>query len=481
VSKRRLVLATVAATASAVTLTAFATAARPFQTAMYANEGVADLARIGPSGATAVRITLAWPSVAPATQPAEWDPSNPADPNYNWTVIDPIVQDAARRGLMTYITVAGAPAWAQTAPAEPDALRARLPDAAAFGQFARAVAARYSGRFQKLPRVRYFQAWNEPNISLSLVPQLVDRKPVAVYDYRDMLNAFARAVHSVHRDNVVIAAGLAPFRDITPEIQAQDEDWGPLSFMRELLCISASGAPTCRTRVDFDIWATHPYTSGGPTHRAVLPNDVSLGDLAKMRAVLDAASKAGHLTKRHPAFWVTEFSWDSKPPDPQGVPNTLLTRWVAEALYRLWNDGVSLVTWLQVRDQPMSASFWQSGLWYAGGRPKPALRAFRFPLVALPQANGRVLVWGRTPRGERRPVIVEQSRGGAWKRVARLIPDRYGVFQTRLATPATGRMRARVTAPADISPPFGLAAVPDQTFNPFGQPTPLEPEKKTRR
>jgi hypothetical protein len=443
---------------------------------MYAN-ATGDLAKIPASGAASVRLTLSWPSVAPTTEPAAWNPANPADPNYDWTAFDALVRDATSRGLRPFVTVAGAPSWAQKAPTEQDPLRARSPDPVAYGEFAHALAARYSGSFKALPRIRQFQAWNEPNISLYLVPQLVAGRPVAANDYRELLNSFARAVHGVHRNNVVIAGGLAPFRDLTPEVIAQDKDWGPLSFMRALLCVSKTGAPTCRTRVDFDVWATHPYTSGGPTHQAVLPDDVSLGDLPKMQAVLDAAARAGHLTTRRPAFWVTEFSWDSRPPDPRGVPSALLSRWVAEALYRMWTNGVSLVTWLQVRDEPIATGFFQSGLWYANGAPKPSLRAFRFPLVAIPEQD-RVYVWGRTPRGEQRRVVVEQSLGGIWRRVATLTPNRSGVFDARLATPPRGRMRARVTGPNDVSVPFGLAAVPDQVFNPFGQSTALEPKKK---
>jgi hypothetical protein len=161
------------------------------------------------------------------------------------------------------------------------------------------------------------------------------------------------------------------------------------------------------------------------------------------------------------------------------VPSGLLTRWVAEMQYRLWADDVSLVTWLQVRDEPISTGYFQSGLWYANGLAKPALRAFRFPLVALPNDQGGVLVWGRTPRGERKRVTVEQSVAGTWKRVASLMPDRWGVFETTLSVPAKGRMRARVAAPSDVSAPFGLASVPDQVFNPFGSTAPLEPKKST--
>ena len=122
--------------------------------------------------------------------------------------------------------------------------------------------------------------------------------------------------------------------------------------------------------------------------------------------MLNAAVRAGHVrSKGKPRFWVTEFSWDSKPPDPQGVPTVLHTRWVAEALYRMWLNGVSLVTWFSIRDQPLAASYYQSGLFYRGGtvaadRPKPALRAFRFPFVGFVERGG-VRVWGRTPGASR--------------------------------------------------------------------------------
>jgi hypothetical protein len=87
------------------------------------------------------------------------------------------------------------------------------------------------------------QAWNEPNICLSLVAQLVGGKPVTPGVYRELLNSFARAVNSVHRDNVVIPAGLAPFRDITPSVQAQDPDW---VRSRSCACSCASRSPAGR-------------------------------------------------------------------------------------------------------------------------------------------------------------------------------------------------------------------------------------------
>jgi hypothetical protein len=293
-----------------------------------------------------------------------------------------------------------------------------------------------------------------------------------------MVNAFADAVHSIHRDNVVVAGGLAPFFDNSAEVTRQNEDWGPLTFMRSLLCISKNLKPTCADRVRFDVWSTHPYTSGGPTHHAVKPDDVSLGDLPEMRAVLDAAIRAHHIVSaHHPQFWVTEFSWDSKPPDPAGVPTKLLKRWVPQALYQMWRNGVSLVTWFSLRDESPTVSPYQSGLFYAGGRAKPYLRGFRFPLVAFPRRGG-IYVWGRTPAGAPGRVVVERlAPGGTWKRLGNLTTNRFGIFERTFRAQSTGWVRARLGS-TDATLPFSLTPVPDQFFNPFGLLNLLEPKKK---
>ena len=162
-------------------------------------------------------------------------------------------------------------------PQEPPQDGPTQPSPRAFGDFATAVARRYGGDVAGLPRVRYFQAWNEPNVSIFLMPQFSRGAPYSPVWYRKLVNAFTDAVHSVHSDNLSIAGGLSPFTVRTSSVQTV----APLTFMRQLLCLSAAKAPraTCHEQVRFDVWAQHPYTSGGPTHHAASSNDVSLGDL----------------------------------------------------------------------------------------------------------------------------------------------------------------------------------------------------------
>ena len=281
-----------------------------------------------------------------------------------------------------------------------------------------AAARRYSGGYKGLPRVQYWEAWIEPNLSPNLAPQLVNGVPYAARVYRSMVNAMDASLVSVHGDNRLLFGGLGPFRDSTYSVVIQEPDWGPTAFMRTLFCLSGTLTPICHQKVHADIWDIHPYTSGGPNHQAFLPNDVSLGDLDKMTSTLHAARAAGNLVAPHGlGLWVTEFSWDSNPPDPAGVPMRLMERWVPQALYVMWSAGITHVLWLAIRDEPFASSPYQSGLYFGGAneaqdRPKPFLQGFRFPFVALPE-NGAVQVWGRTPNSRAAKVTIElQSQSG---------------------------------------------------------------------
>jgi len=306
--------------------------------------------------------------------------------------------------------------------------------------FATAIARRYSGSYAGLPRVRFWRVWNEPNLFWYLSPQFISGVPAAPKLYRQMLNVFSQAVHTVRPDNKVIGGSLSPF--------TFQNSIAPLRFMRNLLCMSkgAHPRPTCRTTVNFDIWSHHPYTSGGPGHHASKPDDVSLGDLPQMRRLLLAAYEAGHIRSHGPPpFWVTEFSWDSTPPDPHAVPATLEARWVAQALYNMWRSGVSLVSWFLIRDFDVKDAPFQSGLYFLGGNPKvpdwpkPALTAFRFPFVAL-RSGGDISIWGRTPSSRADEVTLEVKTVGGWRRLAFLRSQPNGIFSTKLAL-------ARVTKP----------------------------------
>jgi hypothetical protein len=433
------------------------------------------LTRAHAAGARVIRLFLYWRQVAPATKTASFKPSNPADPHYTWGAVDRFVKLAHMHGLEPLVDVLGAPTWAQKSTVE-QGHGDNDPSPAALAQFARAAGTRYGGDFKGLPRVRFWQVWNEPNLDIYLKPQVSQGRVVSVNWYRSMVNAFAGAIHGVHRDNLVVAGGLSPFERKEGALAI-----APMVFMRDLLCMSgeANPKPTCTTKIAFDVWAHHPYTVGGPTHTAANPDDISLGDMPKMKRLLDAAASSGHIvSSQRPKFWVTEFSWDSDPPDPQAVPMAVLGRWTAEALYQMWRNGVSLVTWFLLRDDPTPNSYYQSGLYTAGAnvradRPKLSLTAFRFPFVAYSRPDG-IFYWGRTPSSAAASVAIEQQAGGTWTRVTVVKSNRNGIFTGTAKTGATGLFRARMLGRSGASLPFSLDAPPDHVYspNPFGGPVP---------
>ena len=429
------------------------------------------------TGAGVVRLVLHWPAVAPPgqTRPPGFRPRRPDDPRYRWGGFDRVVTEAVRAGLEPLVDIMDAPEWAQR---KPEVRRPQdgpyFPSHTALADFAFAAARRYGGEFRELPRVRLWQVWNEPNFSFYLTPQEENGKLQSAAWYRAMVNQMAKSIHAVHPDNLVVTGGLAPYGATTETL----DGIAPLRFMRALLCMSAGPKPkrTCSQQISFDAWSHHPYTSGGPTRHASRPDDVSIGDLGEMNALLRAAERAGAIRSNgRVRFWVTEFAWDTAPPDPKGVPIKLHARWMSEALYRMWHDGVQLVTWYQLRDEPFPQVSTQSGLYFRGGdgirsdRPKLSMQAFRFPFVAFREKNGRIFFWGRTPTSETGSVLIERSVPGGWQTATRLRAPGSGVFQGRFGGAGRGAsVRARLVLGGERSVPFSLRVPPDRNVCPFG-------------
>jgi Cellulase (glycosyl hydrolase family 5) len=401
------------------------------------------------AGATYVRLIVPWYAVAPSTPPAEFAAADPTSPGYDWTWLDSTVEAAETAGVTPILDIARTPSWAL---AKRHGKLVNTPEVAALGQFAKALALHYDGKHDA-PVERIYQVWNEPNLSQDL-------SPVNAATYRSMVNAVATSVHAVSRANLVVAGGLDPFGN-------KGKTWrsvSPLAYMRSMLCVSMGNPKakrkalrrphaTCKAKVQFDVWAHHPYTFNGPFGHARRKDDVSLGDLPKMRSLLRTARKLHRITSAHHGvqFWVTEFSWDTKPPRRHAAPVGLAARWTAEALYQMWRSGVSLVTWFGLQDQGGKSPY-QSGLFFhskslANARAKPVRTAFRFPFVAY-LGLGTVSVWGRDATSDKRLVTIQRRHGsrGHWRTVARIRSNRSGIFKAKLRLSATKKDQLRARA-----------------------------------
>ena len=409
-----------------------------------------------------VRLLVRWSQVAPPVRPAGFHETDSNAPGYRWDDVDGAVRDAAARRLRVILDVISAPRWAEgprrPARATPGTWR---PDAAALGRFLTAAATRYSGRHADparpggtLPRVRMWQVWNEPNLPEHLSPQWVRQggryRLESASVYRAMLNAAYGAIKAVRRDNLVIGAGTAPYGDR----RAGGRRVMPVRFLRALLCLGGTSlrALPCRRPARLDAIAHHPYGVRGPRSRALNADDVAVPDVHKLTRVVRAAvRKRRVLPRRRKRVFVTEISWDSRPPDPDGVAAQTHARWLADSFFQLWRQGVDTVTWFGLRDQrpvPSYAETYQSGVLLASGRAKPAARAFRFPFVMSRSGRGAV-AWGRSPVSG--AVVIEERRGGGWRRRRALRVRRGGVFLVRLGAVRGSVFRARSGAERSLS------------------------------
>jgi hypothetical protein len=437
------------------------------------------------AGGKIVRFYLYWRGVAP-TQPVG-DPADPTNSAYHWdSDLQTDINEARSNGMKVMLTIRSAPDWAQRGGHDPRGTH--NPDPADLNKFAKAAALHYK------PDVHIWGVWNEPNLSTFLSPQYKDGKLVSPGMYRKLLNAAASAIHGVDPQNQVVAGETAPFSHWNSK--GKPTAPGPLLFLRKLLCVDGKGHSTCKTNVHADIFATHPYTSGDAYHHAFNANDVSLGDLPDWQRLIKDASKVKHITNGNGGhgvvFWITEFSWDSKPIDPKAVPKDLHARWTAEALYRTWKFGIGVLLWGQLRDYEITQdSFfgqYQSGLYYCDSTPtlkddcpayqppdtnteKPSLRAFRFPFVAY-AGGGKIKIWGRTPDSASRQVTIQKKTSSGWTQWKKppFTAGSGGIFaKTYTSSMKKGQLRAIVVGPSsDESVGFSLTRPKDLSVNPFG-------------
>jgi hypothetical protein len=400
-----------------------------------ANDRTTALSRASQAGAKSVLIYVAWSAVAPGTRPPGFNATNPADPAYDWSSTDAAVRDATARGLKILMAFTIAPPWAE-GPGRPGYDKAPYgtwkPNPSDVGDFARAIATRYSGHFMGLPAVRYWQLWAEPNLAVNLGPQFEGNTPVGFDVYRPMLNAFYSNIKAVSPQNVILTGGTAPYGNLTPASGLVYQRMQPLTFWRGLLCYSAgtrhkkkhkgkkaassrAGSrlipQPCPNPAHFDVAAHHPINVGAPTRAALNPDDISTPDLYKLKRVLRAAAASGRVVPGGAKpIWATEIWWNSNPPG-RGLPLGKQARYLEQGFYVLWKQAVQAVFWFEVRDLPPDPGGFPiptSGLFLRDGTPKPALQAFQFPFVTERLGGNRLRAWGEAPRAG--PVSIEICR-----------------------------------------------------------------------
>jgi hypothetical protein len=380
------------------------------------------LGRAPATGASIVRLNVRWSLIAPKKPPAGFEASNPTSAGYEWATLDAAVREASAYGLKILFTVYQAPTWAEGGErpksAEPGSWE---PSAGAFGEFAQALSRRYNGTFldpsdpsSSLPAVNYYEAWNEPNLSIYLAPQWDGGENRGSSLYRGLLNSFYSGVKSGSPHAKVLAGSLAPFGE-----EPGGNRTRPVLFLRNLLCLEGGilRKTACPEPARFDILSDHPIAVGPPTQSATSPLDVTTPDLGRLTKVLEKAEQTKRVlpTGKKP-LWVTEFWYDTNPPDPNGLSLATQARWYEQDLHLFWQQGARVAIALQLRDAPEGKSYaltYQSGAYFLDGSAKPSAAAFRFPFVAHRTGPFKVAVWGIAPHGGK--VQVQALRDGGWK------------------------------------------------------------------
>jgi len=410
---------------------------------LYRTDKVRDrtLATMKSLGVDYVRVTVLWSVVADHARSTKardrrfrkLGADNPrAYPRLNWNRFDGLVRTAQAFGIGVYFDVTGpGPAWGHARAPRSERANAATwkPNARQFKLFVEAVGKRYSGRYRdedtghsRLPRVSFWSLWNEPNQGGWLTPQFVGGKPYSPRLFRSLYIAGHQGlVATGHGGDVVLLGETAPLG--VSGARTSRTPMYPKTFLEGLFCVDGNGQRVsgagCSDFTKYGplpatAYAHHPYTKyDAPTKRNASPLAYTMANISDLEGFLDKiAVNTGRVAKGLPIA-LTEFGYETNPPDPyHGISLAKQVEYSNMGDFLSWADQRVLTqTQFLLRDVPplkaypkKSKHYWftyQSGLYYANGRAKPAMAAYRFPFEAIPfqhapDGGTYYAFWGQT-------------------------------------------------------------------------------------
>ncbi|MGH2824605.1 MAG: hypothetical protein ACRDLY_16635 [Thermoleophilaceae bacterium] len=391
-------------------------------------------------GVDIVKLNLYWDEVAPngRRKPAGFDGADPG--SYAWGSYDHAVQAILDRGMRPFLSLGGrGPDWATGKRGRRGTYR---PNAEEFRTFAEAAGLRFAN-------VDIWSIWNEPNLYSWLSPQRHKRVPVSPSIYRELYIAGHRGLRASGNGDDAILLG-----ELMPRGGTDRRKVPPLQFLREMACLDrnyrqyrgrAAKLRGCRRvgRIPTSGLAYHPYTLAGGPGVNEARDDAAIGQLGRVRATLDKLARRGKLPRRL-KIWITEFGFQTRPPDPFGTPIRRapgfmdLSEWIA---FR--NPRVAAYGQYTMRDN----DFWQSGLRFESGRAKRGVYdAFRMPLLVRWLGGGRVEVFGALRSASGGSARIESKPpGGSYRSRGSAAVNRAGYFRRVLRVRNGFRHKFRVT------------------------------------
>jgi hypothetical protein len=465
------------------------------------SDPVGSLDQLHRLGVDRVHVYMSWSSLAPDAQSPQRPSFDAADPAaYSaaaWAPYDAVVRGLAARHMGIDLALAGsAPRWA-----EAPGTKAQLaesdwkPNAADYGDWVRAVATRYSGRYtppgqsSPLPRVNFWSVWNEPNLGTFLAPEAPHGgSPIEVAPrlYRGLVDAAWTALHATgHGSDTILIGETAPTGvlhgvgvfNVMP----------PLRFLRALYCVdtaykqlrgaaaTARGCPaTAAGSARFAAenpglfhasgFADHPYPQGLPPdeHTPDSADDAELAQIPNLVALLDRVNRTYGSSTRFP-IWSTEFGYVTDPPNTLGgaIPVARAAMYLNWAEYLTWENPRIKSYDQYLLDDPPTANGFVSGLKTADGKPKPTLDAYRMPLYLPVSSTAKghpLVVWGQVrpapdaarQSGHAQTVQIQFRSGssGSYATVQRVkLTNPNGYFEVHQRFPSSGQVRLRWSYP----------------------------------
>lgn len=463
-------------------------------------------------GANAVRVVVPWFEIAPSSSSARkpsFDATDPdAYPAANWLPFDNIVRTAAADGITVDLTLSGgAPRWAEAKPPKAQTANplffAWKPNAAAYGQWVKAMGVRYSGHFtpegetSPLPAVRFWALFNEPNFGEDLGPQGINDSKIlsAPTYYRGLVNQGYNALKAAgHARDTILIGELAaegfepgPFPKSTGGLPGNFGQTRPLLFLRQLYCVDNNfrplrgtaaksvGCPTTSSASRrfrgqnpglFNVsgLSIHPYGSNNsPVSQA--GNKVDFGwlqDFPQIEATIDHVNRVYGSHKRFPIY-NTEYGYITNPPQnhhkpPYHSPATA-AYYINWAEYLSWKQSrvMTYMQYLLADPPPTSGPYigFASGLEFPNGTHKPGYDAFRLP-VFMPKTSfsrgTNAEIWGSarpapfmTKDGAGPQTVAIQLNGQTIKTPN--VTAAGGYFDLRIRFPKSGTVRLAYTYP----------------------------------
>jgi hypothetical protein len=296
-------------------------------------------------GAKRIRVNVQWARLMPTGATSRKAPRNPL---YDFSQLDALQYEAAKRQIKLQFTLAGpAPAWAT----KNHRVGPYWPSAGRYAQFVRAVAEHFKGRVDR------YSIWNEPNWDTWLAPA-----GHAAGIYRDLYRRGYAAIKAADPRAEVLFGELAP--------QGGGHAIAPLKFLRQV---------TAKGRLKADGFAIHPYQlTTAPTNAYARPDDVTIGTLDRLTRALNTLAHRHKLTRpngSHLNLYLTEFGYLSK--GSRAQPARTRARWLVAA-YKIArrNPRVKQLLQYQLVDKPSHIA-WHSAVMSRGGKPFPAFTALR--------------------------------------------------------------------------------------------------------